>query len=79
MRAARLFGAAEAWWLACGAVRNAPEQQAYEHDVAGVRAQLEGSAFSAAWAEGRAMTLDQILAYALEGVADAHTQKRGLR
>ena len=57
-------------WL----VRNAPEQQAYEHDVAGVRAQLEGSAFSAAWAEGHAMPLGQILAYALDGVADAHTE-----
>jgi len=70
-----LFGAAEASWLACGAVRNAPDQQAYDHDVAGVRAQLEGSVFSAAWAEGRAMTLDQILAYALERVANAHTQR----
>jgi tetratricopeptide (TPR) repeat protein len=76
IRAARLFGAAEAWWLACGSVRNAPEQQAYEHDVAGVRAELERTALAKAAAEGRAMTLDQILGYALEGVAVAHTPPR---
>jgi non-specific serine/threonine protein kinase len=67
-RAARLFGAAEAWRLASGAVRHAPEQTAFERDVADVRAQLTEAELTAARAEGRAMTYDEILDYALEGV-----------
>jgi ATP/maltotriose-dependent transcriptional regulator MalT len=66
IRAARLFGAAETRWLACGAVRHWPAQPAYERDVARVRAQLEETQFESAWAEGRAMRVDQILDYALE-------------
>jgi tetratricopeptide (TPR) repeat protein len=66
IRAAHLFGAAQTWWLACGAVRHWPEREAYERDMSSVRAQLDESAFAAAWDEGRAMTLDQILDYALE-------------
>jgi non-specific serine/threonine protein kinase len=62
IRAARLFGAAEAWWLACGAVRYAPEQATYERDIANLQAQLDEAAFASAWAEGRAMTLDQMSA-----------------
>jgi len=39
----------------------------YNHAVTAVRAQLEDEAtFVAAWAEGRAMTLEQAVAYALE-------------
>jgi hypothetical protein len=70
-RAARLFGGAEAWWLACGVMRYAPEQPAYERDIANLRAQLEEAALTAAWAEGRAMTLDQVLAYALDDAEDS--------
>jgi hypothetical protein len=66
VRAARLFGAAEKWWLACATVRHAPEQLAYECDVANLRAQLVESALAAAWAEGRAMSLDEVLAYVLD-------------
>jgi hypothetical protein len=35
-----------------------------------VRTQLDEPAFAAAWAEGRALTLDQALAHALQGNAD---------
>jgi non-specific serine/threonine protein kinase len=70
IRAARLFGAAEAWWLACGAVRFAPDQPAYERDIANLRTQLDEAALTAAWAEGRAMTLDQVLAHGMEEVAN---------
>ena len=66
IRAARLFGAAEAWWLAYGSPRLAPEQPAYERDVAKLRAELDESALADAWAEGRAMTLDQVLRYVLD-------------
>jgi hypothetical protein len=34
--------------------------------VAGARAQLDEEAFEAAWAEGRAMTLEQAVEYALD-------------
>jgi len=68
IRAARLFGAADAWWRACGAVRYAPDQLAYERDVADLRARFKEGAFAAAWAEGRAMTLDEVLGYALDDV-----------
>jgi predicted ATPase/transcriptional regulator with XRE-family HTH domain len=70
VRAARLFGAAEAQWQAIGAIRYTPDLQAYERDVASVRTQLDEPAFAAAWAEGRALTLDQALAHALQGNAD---------
>jgi predicted ATPase/class 3 adenylate cyclase len=65
-RAARLFGAAEALRDAMGMLRSAPVDRAdYERDVAAARAQLDETAFSAAWAEGRAMTPDQAVADAL--------------
>jgi hypothetical protein len=66
IRAARLFGAAEAQWLGSGAVRYAPDQPIYEGEVASVRSQLHASAFEAAWAEGRVMNAEQVITYALE-------------
>jgi len=64
-RAARLFGAAEAQREAFGA--SMPPAAHAEHDrhVAGVRAQLDEATFAAAWADGRAMTMEQAVAYAL--------------
>ena len=38
----------------------------YEHTLANVRAQLGDAAFRAAWAEGRVMTVEQAIAYAVE-------------
>jgi hypothetical protein len=38
----------------------------YERTVAEGRATLGEAAFAAAWTEGRAMSLDQAVAYALE-------------
>jgi hypothetical protein len=43
----------------------------YDRDVAVARAQLGETAFAAAWAEGRAMTLEQAVAYALEEAPEA--------
>jgi non-specific serine/threonine protein kinase len=64
-RAARLFGAAE---LACETLgyHPAPFIGAY-HDryVASTRAALGDLLFAAAWTEGRAMTLEQAIEYAL--------------
>ena len=56
-RAARLYSA-------CKALAEQPDE---EPNVATIRAQLGEAAFAAAWAEGRSMTLEQAIAYALEG------------
>ena len=69
-RAARLFGAAEGQRAVLGH-RSAP-QETVHHDeaVAATRAALGDAGFHAAWAEGRALTLEQAIAYALAGDAD---------
>jgi predicted ATPase/DNA-binding XRE family transcriptional regulator len=66
VRAARLFGAAEAQWRASGAIRYAPDEFSYERDVASVRARLNEDAFEAARAEGSAMNAQEAIAYALD-------------
>jgi hypothetical protein len=67
--AAQLLGAASAVRGAIG-LRQEPIlpslRSVYDHEVAAVRSGLGESAFSAAWAEGRAMTLEQAVAYALD-------------
>jgi predicted ATPase/class 3 adenylate cyclase len=55
-KAARLFGASDAQDEARGRLLNPADRK--EH-VAAVRAQLGEAPFNAAWAEGRAMTLEQ--------------------
>jgi len=67
VRAARLFGAAEALRETIGLSRQSDERAIYDRSVAAVRAQLEEAAFAAAWAEGRAMPLEQAIAEALAG------------
>jgi predicted ATPase len=66
-RAVRLFGAMEALYEALGR-RLLPTLRAdYDASVATVRNQLGEVTFSAAWAEGRAMSLEQVIAEALTG------------
>jgi tetratricopeptide (TPR) repeat protein len=65
-RAARLLGAAEALRQASQAPMGAPDRADYEHFVAAARAGLDEASFAAAWAQGRAMTLEQAVTYALE-------------
>jgi hypothetical protein len=43
----------------------------FEQSMTDVRASLGDAAFAAAWAEGRAMSMEQAVAYALEGAAQA--------
>ncbi len=64
-RAARLSGAAVALREAIGTPVPPVDRAEYERNVAAVRAQMDEKAFAAAWAEGRAMTLEQATAYAL--------------
>jgi DNA-binding NarL/FixJ family response regulator len=60
--AARLWGAAETLRETVGAPIPPVERTDYERAVAVAHAKLGEQAFSAAWAEGRAMTLEQALA-----------------
>jgi hypothetical protein len=70
-RAARLLGAAEAIWEANDLLLTPLTEIIFEDNVTTVRAQLDEASFAAAWAEGRAMTLEQAVEYALEQGSDA--------
>jgi predicted ATPase/DNA-binding XRE family transcriptional regulator len=65
-RAARLFGAAETLLEQIGASLQAADLADYERNLAAVRSQLTERKFAAARQEGRAMTPEQAIAYALE-------------
>jgi len=62
-RAARLWGAAEVLWEPVG-WRPPAARATYDRSVAAARAQLDLAVFTAAWAEGRAMPLEQAIAEA---------------
>lgn len=59
--AARLWGAAEARREEIHAPRPAVFRTEYEHAIAAARTQMEEKPFTAAWTQGRAMTLEQVL------------------
>ncbi len=69
VRAIRLFGATATlrhriggdWWPA--------DRAAFDHHLAAVRDRLDAAAFTQAWHEGRAMTMEQAVAYALPEMA----------
>jgi tetratricopeptide (TPR) repeat protein len=65
-RAARLWGTVEALCEASRIPREASWHVSHEQHVAAVRAALGEGAFEAAWAEGRAMPLEQAVDFALE-------------
>jgi DNA-binding NarL/FixJ family response regulator len=65
VRAARLFGMAEALREAADVPLLPSDRAGYGRDVATVRTVLHPVAFAAAWAEGRAMPTEQALAFAL--------------
>jgi hypothetical protein len=66
-RVARLLDAAAALRAAIGAPQPPNERAGHERSVAALRAVLGEVAFEAAWAAGRALSLEQAIAYALEG------------
>jgi len=66
-RAARVWGAANSLREAIGAPLPPVEREEYESSLANLRENLGESAFSAAWAEGSAMTGDQAARYVLDG------------
>ena len=64
-RAARLFGAAEAAREEYDVRLPPPLRAELECAVAATRAQVNERPFAEAWAEGRALTLDEAISYAL--------------
>jgi hypothetical protein len=65
-RAATLFGAAEALRAATDTPMISPERAEYDQALARLRGQMDAAAFATALEEGRMLTLDQAVAYALE-------------
>jgi len=66
LRAVRLLGAWEAQCKTTGYHIEPADRPDYERNLASLRAQLDKATFEAAWAEGQAMTLEQVVAYALD-------------
>jgi hypothetical protein len=66
LRAARLWGAADALRELTGYTLSVGEAGFYEPYMSAVRSELGETAFRAAWEEGRAMTEEQAIALALE-------------
>ena len=64
-RGARLWGAAEALRDVVGAPSTPTERSLYEPFLAAMRAQLDPAALAAAWSDGKAMTQERVLEYAL--------------
>lgn len=75
-QAIRLWGAAEALREEIGCPLPQCLREEYNRNVAVARQTLGAEAFSAAWIEGHAMTLEQAVAYALEEGA-VPTQEAG--
>jgi non-specific serine/threonine protein kinase len=65
-RAVRLLGGAEALREVASTPLPPYRRADYDRDIALVRAQLDDSALASAWEAGRAMTIEQAVAYALE-------------
>jgi len=63
-RASQLFGATEALRESLGAPKPADERKGHADMVGQVRALMREEAFTAAWANGRAMTMEQAIEFA---------------
>jgi hypothetical protein len=72
-RAARLAGSAEALFTAICMAMNPADQVEYDRNLATIRAQPNEVTFTTAWAAGRALSLEQAIAYALNATSPAPT------
>jgi non-specific serine/threonine protein kinase len=70
-RAARLFGAAQAYRTAATAPRWSHLGGQYEQDMALARSLLLAEAWDEVWAEGSRMSLEQAVAYTLDSLEEA--------
>jgi len=75
--AARLFGAAEAARDAYSLVRYAVDEAEYQAHVERVRSELTDDSFKTAWEQGRAMSLDEAVAYASRGRGERRRPSSG--
>ncbi len=76
-RAARLLGAAENLRNRMDSPLPPSYRTTYEHTVAAVRSQLDAQTLSRSWTEGKVMTLEAAVAYALaEAPSDAQASPR---
>jgi non-specific serine/threonine protein kinase len=64
-RAAQLFGAVDAMREVIHTFLAYPDKIEHDRNVAAVRAQLNETAFALAWTEGRALTMEEAVDYAL--------------
>jgi non-specific serine/threonine protein kinase len=64
-RAARLFGAVEALLAATSTTIYSSNQADYDHQVGVTRSALDPSSFATQWDDGKQLTLDQAVAFAL--------------
>jgi non-specific serine/threonine protein kinase len=76
MRASRLFGAREVIHESIGAKLDPGLQRINISLIAQARAMLDESAFATAWAEGRAMTIEQAIEYALHDTGEESSRIR---
>jgi tetratricopeptide (TPR) repeat protein len=65
-RAAKLFGAAEILRENPNLPMNPMEQFEYDREVIDLRANMDAATFAKAWAEGRALSMEQAIEFALE-------------
>lgn len=66
-RAATLLAKGEALVEATGGVLDPDDQPLFDEGVKKARAATDEQTFTAAWAEGRTMSLEQVIEYALQG------------
>jgi non-specific serine/threonine protein kinase len=64
-RAARLFAAAEVVREGIAYALPGPDRDEFQDTIGAIRAKIGHTAFTAAWTDGRAMTLEQAIEYAL--------------
>ncbi len=72
-RAVRLLGAAEALRDLIQVSMTNDERQEYDREVAALRDQLAAHVFASAWVEGRAMSMDRAVAYAITPTSETAT------
>jgi hypothetical protein len=65
-KAARLFGAGAALRASIRSVIDPADQPAYNSKIRSLRRELGKERFKTIWYEGRTLTLEQVVAYALE-------------
>ena len=70
LRAAKLYAAAEALRERFGMRIRIIDRSDHKQNLGNLRTALSKTAFDAAWAEGRAMTLEQAIEYALVAETD---------